>query len=335
MKKSITHYWQNLNPVSIILLPVSLVFCSLVKLRRFAYAHHWLTISYFKLPVIVVGNIYVGGSGKTPLVIWLADQLKRHGFKPAIVSRGYSASAKGTWPREVILNGAVTQYGDEPYLIKKQTQCPVIIDPLRSRAVHKIQQDYDCDVIISDDGLQHYAMSRYIEINITDSKKQYGNHLCLPAGPLREPRSRLSQVDYIIYNQTTGQCHQAVLAANEFLMRYDFELLFALDEKTPIRLETFKQHTVHAIAGIGDPERFFDLLKRQGLEVIKHAFSDHHIYEEHELVFSDPYPVIMTEKDAVKCAQFKLTNCWYLPIKARINGTLIEKIITKLRDYHG
>lgn len=334
--KSITHYWHSLNPVSVILIPVSLIFCCLVKLRRFAYQQHWLAINRFSLPVIVVGNIYVGGNGKTPFVIWLAEQLKHQGLKPAIVSRGYGASREGgNWPREVILNGDITRYGDEPYLLKQQTGCPVIIDPDRSRAIKKIQQEYEADLIISDDGLQHYAMSRFIEINITDAKRLYGNRLCLPAGPLREACSRLQQVDYIVYNQAAGQFSQEAEKDKEYLMSYDFDVLQSLDGKKSVRLEEFMGQTVHAVAGIGDPSRFFSLLSDRGIELIEHAFADHYFYAKKDLVFSDSYPVIMTEKDAVKCTRLTLDNAWFLPIKARVEGRLSENIMKKLRNYHG
>jgi tetraacyldisaccharide 4'-kinase len=318
-----------------ILLPVSLLFCLLVKLRHFAYQQHWLTTNHFNLPVIVVGNIYVGGNGKTPFVIWLAEQLKRQGIKPAIVSRGYGASREGAWPREVLLDGDISRYGDEPYLIKKQTGCPVMIDPVRSRAIQKILQNYNCEVIISDDGLQHYAMSRFIEINITDSKRQYGNRFCLPAGPLREPCSRLQQVDYIVYNRNQETFTQDIEKDNEYLMSYDFDLLYSLDGKKSVKLEKFKDQMVHAVAGIGDPPRFFSLLSDQGIGIIEHSFADHFFYTEKDLVFSDSYPVIMTEKDAVKCTRFNLDNCWYLPIRAQIEGPLSENIVKKLRNYHG
>ena len=206
--KDITAYWQTINIVSIILAPLSLFFCLLVFIRRQGYRLKFFKSTAFNIPVIVVGNIYIGGNGKTPFVIWLVKQLKKAGYKPAIVSRGYGATGEKKsgigWPRLVNSQDEQSLFGDEPLIIHQSTHCPVVIDPQRTRAVHKIVSETDCDVVISDDGLQHYAMSRFIEINISDAKRLYGNKLCLPAGPLREPVSRLKSVDFIVFNISRG-----------------------------------------------------------------------------------------------------------------------------------
>lgn len=351
--KSITHYWQNLNYVSLTLAPFSLLFCFLVTLRRFFYRVGLFKTSLSPLPVIVVGNIYIGGNGKTPFVIWLAEQLKEAGYKPGIVSRGYGASADGSsptegssWPRRVDLQQDVQLFGDEPFLIHQSTHCPVVVDPDRSRAVDKLAGDTDCDVIISDDGLQHYAMSRFIEINITDAGRLYGNGLCLPAGPLRERKSRLKSVDYIVYNVSRAQLNfpeqlkktMQQTDDKEFFMEYDFLTLKALSGQTgrSMTLSDFKNKTVHAVAGIGDPGQFFKLLRRYGIKVIEHPFADHYQYQQEDFVFDDSYPIIMTEKDAVKCHSFLLTelsDSWCLPIKARVDNALINKITQQLGAY--
>ena len=348
--KKISNYWQTINPVSIALAPLSLLFCTLVFVRRFLYRMGLIQSYNSRLPVIVAGNIYIGGNGKTPFVIWLAKQLKKAGYKPGIVSRGYGARDHKNdpgWPRQVSLQQDWQLFGDEPMLIYQSTHCPVIIDPIRSRAVKKVEQDTDCDVIISDDGLQHYAMSRLIEINITDAGRLYGNGLCLPAGPLRESQGRLKSVDYLIYNisqqDLTANSKEAnrQYNDNEFTMDYEFNELLPLSRKQSdilsdasnqaMTLNDLKGKIVHAVAGIGEPDNFFRLLKQQGLILIEHPFSDHYQYQQEDLVFNDAYPIIMTEKDAVKCHSFQLNDCWYLPIQAKIDDALLQSVVRKLK----
>ena len=339
--KSITHYWQSINFVSMILAPVSFLFCLIVFFRRLFYRIGLFQSVSENIPVIVVGNIYIGGNGKTPFVIWLVEQLKSAGYKPAVVSRGYgSLNEKETdvsWPRRVSLDQNVRLFGDEPFIIHQSTQCPVMVDPDRKRAVKKISQDTDCDVIISDDGLQHYAMSRFIEINITDAKRLYGNGLCLPAGPLRESVVRLNSVDYIVYNISRGSSQKIVNKYPEKTFFMDYELLSmkSLSGQTEqvMTVKDFKGKIVHAVAGIGDPEQFFTLLKNYGLVVIEHAFSDHYHYKKEDLIFDELHPIIMTEKDAVKCRSFSLSDTWYLPIKAKIDNALLTKIVNQLKTY--
>lgn len=344
--KSIHHYWQTLNFVSVVLAPISAVFCLLVAIRRTLYQIGLLKSISSQLPIIVVGNIYIGGNGKTPFVIWLAEQLKSKGYRPGIVSRGYGALSEQqsghSWPRQVDLNQNHQLYGDEPLLIHQATQCPVVIDPVRNRAVKKLQQDTNCNVIISDDGLQHYAMSRFIEINITDAQRLYGNNLCLPAGPLREARGRLKTVDYIVYNVSRNK--ETNLddsdSKKHFTMDYKVQSLIPLvmnsnkaDDGQTMTLEQFQGKIVHAVAGIGEPDNFFNLLKQSGLTVIEHSFADHHQYQLKDFCFETSHPIIMTEKDAVKCRDFDLPRCWYLPIKAEIDNKLSELLIRRLKTF--
>ena len=348
--KSITHYWQSINFVSLILAPLSFFFCFLVSIRRFFYRIGVFKSTSSQLPVIVVGNIYIGGNGKTPFVVWLVEQLKDAGYKPGVVSRGYGAQESGAqesgakdlaWPRRVDLHQDVQLFGDEPFLIHQSTQCPVYIDPIRPRAIEQISLDTDCDVIISDDGLQHYAMSRYIEINITDAKRLYGNGLCLPAGPLREKESRLRSVDYIIYNISRYNLKKMMQQYENKSFTMDFEAsivkpVFSGGGQS-MTLSDFKGKIVHAVAGIGDPEQFFRFLESHGLNVITHPFADHYQYKQKDLLFNEPYPIIMTEKDAVKYQSFSsdssISELWYLPIKARVDNKLINKIITQLKSF--
>ncbi|MCU7836024.1 MAG: tetraacyldisaccharide 4'-kinase [gamma proteobacterium symbiont of Taylorina sp.] len=338
MNSFFSHNWQTINIISLILSPLSLIFCVLVSIRRLFYRTGLLNSYTSSLPVIVVGNIYIGGSGKTPFVIWLVKQLKMAGFKPGIVSRGYGAlndkKSNCPFPRLVNQQQNPQLFADEPLLIHQQTHCPVIIDPVRNHALQKIEQDTDCDIIISDDGLQHYAMSRDIEINITDARRLYGNGLCLPAGPLREGRRRLKSIDYLVYN-TSQQKKLNVDSAyvdNEYSMSYIVNPLQPLsgDENVQMTMADLKGKKVHAVAGIGDPGNFFMLLKNYGLIIIEHPFDDHYQYKKEDLIFADSYPVIMTEKDAVKCRFFNLSNSWFLPIEAKVDNALIESIIKRL-----
>lgn len=338
----ITHYWQTINIVSILLSPLSLIVCFLIYIRRWMY-HFGLLRSYkASIPIIVVGNIYIGGNGKTPFVIWLVNQLKSAGYKPGIVSRGYGAvnddSLNMPFPRQVSLQQNHQLFSDEPLLIFQNTDCPVFIDPIRTRAVKKLEQTTDCDIIVSDDGLQHYAMQRDIEINISDARRLYGNGLCLPAGPLREGRQRLSSVDYHVFNISQFKSFNKADFDNEYEFFMDYALntlvpIFASQSDT-IKLENFHGKTVHAVAGIGEPDNFFRLLKNYGLTIIEHPFADHYQYQADDLIFTESYPIIMTEKDAVKCQSLALNEnkneYWFLPIQARLDDGLIDSIINKL-----
>lgn len=333
--KPVTAYWQKLNIVSIALAPVSFFYCALIYLRRRLYALGLLPVYRSSLPVIIVGNIYIGGNGKTPLVIELVCQLQKLGYRPGVVSRGYGAqgdTVSAPFPRRVSGND-VRLFGDEPVVIHQATGCPVFIDPERSRAVQAIEQLTDCNVIISDDGLQHYAMSRDIEINVIDARRLFGNGLCLPAGPLREPRSRLKSVDYLVYNISRGKLQSTVLATNAYTMTYKLAALKSVaDAQLTMTLDDFKGKIVHAVAAIGDPDAFFVQLKQHGLQIIEHPFPDHHQFEQSELKFSDKLPVIMTQKDAVKCQSFALKNAWYLPVQAGIEAQFFNRIHQQLQS---
>ncbi len=343
--KPVSAYWHGFNFVSIALSPFSLVYCVLVFLRRQLYRSGLLSVYRSRSPLIVVGNIYIGGNGKTPLVIELSRQLQALGYRPGIVSRGYGAqrdSSKTPFPRQVQDNN-VLLYGDEPVVIYQATGCPVFIDPVRSRAVQAIEQKTDCNVIISDDGLQHYAMQRDIEINVSDARRLYGNGLCLPAGPLREPVSRLKSVDYIVYNISRGKLKQPLnlpaKSAHVYTMDYKIGQLHSVgaendgtQSQTGMTLNDFKGKIVHAVAAIGDPDAFFRQLKRYGLELIEHPYPDHAPFTEQMLNFKDQKPIIMTQKDAVKCHFFKLENAWYLPVQADIDKHFFDCINQQLQS---
>jgi len=322
--KWLSDSWYRLHPVRWLLLPLSLLYRLIVVARRTAYQRDWLTRHKMRVPVIVVGNISVGGTGKTPFVLWLCDQLKQAGFKPGIISRGYGGKAKH-YPLDVTGQTTTSEAGDEPVLIARRSGCPVVVDPDRSRAAVHLLSRQACDVIISDDGLQHYALERDIEICLVDSQRRFGNKLCLPAGPLREPVSRLQSVDFVVYNgDAASQRYQMQLEASHWLNLADPE------QRLP--LNAFHKQEVHAVAGIGHPQRFFDLLCQQHLIVHPHAFEDHHAFQAADLSFNDELPVLMTEKDAVKCQAFAQPHHWYLPVTACIDDSLAQAIVNKLKD---
>ena len=316
--------WHEKNGLSLFLRPFSWLYCFITIVRRMAYRLRFLRSEKLPVPVIVVGNLTVGGTGKTPLVIYLAELLKSAGYQPGIVSRGYKGKAR-SWPQQVRPDSDPVIVGDEAVLISRRTQCPMAVGPERVAAAKALLQYHDCDIIISDDGLQHYALQRNIEIAVIDGIRRFGNGYCLPAGPLREPLNRLQTVDLMLTNGTA--------ADNEIAIRYEYDDLLPLHDNTvKQQLKEFKGQTVHAIAGIGHPQRFFYLLREQGLKVIEHSFPDHYYYYESEIEFDDEYPVIMTEKDAVKCFRFTKKNMWYLPISLKINDVFDSELIKLLKS---
>ena len=306
---SIEAHWQRLGPVAVLLYPFSLLFWLASKLRRSAYQLGIFKTHHFKAPVLVVGNITVGGSGKTPLVIWLADFLRDRGLRPGLVARGYRGKAS-TWPQQVRPDSDPAAVGDEAVLMAQRTGCPVCVGPNRSVAVRALLEHTDCDVVISDDGMQHYAMARDLEIAVVDGQRRFGNGLLLPAGPLREPVARLKQVALVISNGMANP--------GEFAMTMSSPKLYRLNnEKSFEDISRFKGSRVHAIAGIGNPQRFFDLLGQHGLVVEAHPFPDHYAYTAKDFVFADELPVLMTEKDAVKCKRIFYGDAWVVRVEAQ------------------
>lgn len=309
--------------------PLSWLYAAIVTTRRHCYQAGLLKQTQFPVPVIVVGNVTLGGTGKTPIVIWLARYLKSKGFKPGIVSRGYGSQAR-LYPLRLTPNADPTYVGDEPYLIYQRTQCPTVVDPNRVQAVQTLLQNDPVDLIIADDGLQHYALGRTVEIAVIDGERRLGNGYCLPAGPLREPKSRLQQVDMVV-------CHGNEPELNEWQMQLQpQDLLQPIGDGEPTPLSRFVGKQVHAVAGIGNPDRFFKSLRQAGLEVIPHVFPDHHRYTENDLQFQEKLPMIMTEKDAVKCHHFQFRQAWYLPVDAVLPEAFgehcLELIITRSHE---
>ncbi len=307
--KTIDHYWSSINPVSILLLPVTAIFCSLSYLRRSLYYLNIFKRYRSPVPVIVVGNISVGGTGKTPLIIELVRQLQHKGYTPAVISRGYGGESE-EWPLRVGPATSAGLCGDEPALIFMKTGCPVVVGPDRRQDIECLLKDTQCDIILSDDGMQHYALQRNGEIAVVDAQRMFGNRLCLPSGPLREPVSRLKQVDLVLYNGLDNDCG--------FVMQAQALQPVSDLHASQTELSKFKGQTVHAIAGIGNPNRFFGMLEASGLNVIPHAYADHHKYSEKDVLFDDDLAVLMTDKDAVKCREFSLHNTWSVGVDVQL-----------------
>ena len=318
------------NPISFLLLPLSAVYWILQRFHRFLYAVGLLRTYRLEVPVIVVGNVTVGGTGKTPLVAWLCAYLESKGYHPGVVSRGY----KGKNPEPVRVNpGADPEiYGDEPVLLATKTGKPVYTSTNRVEAAKKLLEENRCNVIISDDGLQHYRIHRDIEIAIIDGRRRFGNGFLLPAGPLREGKKRLLKVDRVL-------CRGGQPQAGEVSYNYSSEGLHNLKtgerSTTGQLLERLPGSQVHAVAGIGNPDQFFDQLVGAGFNVLRHPFADHHLFKVQELHFSDGIPIIMTEKDAVKCRKLvDQLDCeaWYLAIEAQLPESFGYDIVKKLGE---
>ncbi len=325
--KKIQKSWYKKSGLTAFLQPLSWLFCLLVQIRRILYRIKVLRTVRLDVPVIIVGNLTVGGTGKTPMVIELANLLKKYGYRPGVISRGYGGKAR-TWPQQVRWDGDPTMVGDEAILIARRTRCPMAVGPDRVASAQALLKYTDCNVIISDDGLQHYALGRDIEIAVIDGTRRYGNGKCLPAGPLREPLKRLDQVNFKITNGVAGP--------DEFAMTYKAEKLCRADDpEVTLDISSLKNQTVHAIAGIGNPQRFFDNLKLSGLDIIEHAFPDHYPFKKSDLDFGEIQPIVITEKDAVKCQRFYLHNVWYQPIKAILDNQFTEQLLVMLERING
>lgn len=317
---SLDRYWYSRNAMSLALWPLSQLFGVITALRRWCYRLGLLRTHRFDVPVIVVGNISVGGTGKTPLVIWLARYLREQGFKPGIVSRGYGGKA-ANWPQQVRPDSDPVVVGDEPVLLARRTGCPLTVGPDRPAAVRALLAHRDCDIVISDDGLQHYALGRSLEIVVLDGERGIGNGWLLPAGPLRERPARLAQVDLVIANGGAED-------VSGFRMQLAQPQVASLsDAETVQPLVDWRGRRVHAVAGIGYPERFFRMLEGVGLQIERHHFPDHHAFIAGDLVFADDAPVLMTEKDAVKCSRLpKRERYWAVRVEAQPDAGFVEKL---------
>lgn len=321
--KGLEYYWYRRGLVAYSLWPLAVLFCTVVRLRRLIYGALNRFRRTLPVPVVVVGNISVGGTGKTPMVVWLANQLKNHGLRPGIISRGYGGRT-GRQPLAVDGDSDPAEAGDEPVLIARRTGCPVYVAPNRLKAAHALLKERPCDVLIADDGLQHYRLPRDLEVVMVDARRRFGNGFCLPAGPLREPVSRLARADFVVVN---GRARPGEIA-----MGLSGTVAVNLADTTVAQpLAAFRHQTVHAVAGIGHPDRFFDTLRAHGLQVEGHAFPDHHAFQPGDLAFGDDLPVLMTEKDAVKCQAFATPRTWAVPVSAVPDTRFAAEIINRIR----
>lgn len=316
MSESIVKTWYSPRGwLAYLLSPLALLYCSIVILRRRLYRLGIFSSTKLAVPVVIVGNVTVGGTGKSPLVIRLADMLQGMGATVGIVSRGYGGKSE-QWPRPVNAASDPLQVGDEPVMLAQRTCCPLFVGPDRVAAAQALLQQNEVDILLSDDGLQHYRMQRDYEIVVIDGQRQFGNRMCLPAGPLREPRARLDSVDLLLVQQRRRDMWLEITGVVN---------VYNPEQRTT--LSELKNQPVHAVAGIGNPERFFATLSENDM-LLKStsAFDDHHQFSASDFSFSDGCPVLMTEKDAVKCKLFAKEDWWYIEVKLRLNRDIKAKI---------
>ncbi len=306
------------------LVPFSYLFSSITFIRK----HFYLFLNRFRakppVPIIIIGNLTVGGTGKTPLVLHVAKLLHRQGYKPGILCSGYRGSAKQ--PTRVSVESDPSVVGDEPLLLALQSNCPVYAYRKRRQSLKALLDNEDVNIVICDDGLQHYALPRDIEIVVVDGIRRFGNGYCLPAGPLREPARRLQSVDLVMVRDgenTPGEEH----------MHYRLAGLYHPHTKSIERsFSLLKGKKMHAIAGIGDPERFFATLRAEELQILEHPYPDHHPFQADEVCFEDGLSVIMTEKDFVKCRSFVDERHWVVRIQTDVSESFDRKLMKLVKE---
>ena len=315
-------WYRRGHPLSLLLLPLSWVFCALVRARRWAYRRGWLASHRVPVPVIVIGNLTVGGTGKTPLAIWLAQLLRRHGRRPGIVTRGYGGRAS-KWPQRVSPTSDPFAVGDEALVLARRTAVPVAAGPDRVAAARLLVADGGCDMIVSDDGLQHYGLQRDLEILVIDGQRDFGNGRCLPAGPLREPTARRREADLTV-------CHGEGCTEGVTMWLVPRRLVKLRDPGVTRELASLRRQRVAAVAGIGNPGRFFAMLREQGLYLEERPHPDHYRFSAEDVAGWPPGPVIMTEKDAVKCEAFAGPDHWYLPVEVAMDAGVEQRLLELL-----
>jgi len=328
---ALEYFWYRIRPAHLLLIPLSLLFAAATALRRVLYQAGILHTDPLPVPLIVVGNITVGGTGKTPCVLWLVDRLVERGYRPAIVTRGYGGSEN---LQEVRPDSFPATAGDEAILLARRSGVPVVAGRDRAQAARSALASHpDCNVLVSDDGLQHYRLARAIEIAVVDGQRRFGNGWLLPAGPLREPVRRLRCVDAVL---VSGDTVLPTVRTPQFLIKLTGEVFRnLLNPQVSTSPAGLGRRTVHAVAGIGNPQRFFSHLQRMGLNFRAHPFPDHFRFGPDDLAFAGDDIVLMTEKDAVKCEAFARDTWWYLPVEAVIEPALDEFVVGKLRALRG
>ena len=325
--------WYGRSPCRWLLWPLGVCYRWIAGLRRLMYRWRIRPVTELSVPVVVVGNLTVGGTGKTPLVIWLAEELRQRGFSVGIVSRGYRGRA-GTWPQAVHRDSDPARVGDEAVLLARTANCPVSVGPNRVKAAQALLDREQVDVLLADDGLQHLALGRIMEIVVVDGVRGLGNGMCLPAGPLREGRDRLAKAGAVVVNggnwlpdEDIGENFRAEPSVQ------DVRQLTGIALKS---LESFRGMPVHAVAAIGHPQRFFRMLTAAGLQVIEHPLPDHAYIDAADLRFDDLAPVLVTEKDAVKCEGIAHDDVWYVPIKLSFrpdaSAGLMDRVLKRIEE---
>ncbi|MEM7082737.1 MAG: tetraacyldisaccharide 4'-kinase [Pseudomonadota bacterium] len=308
--------WYNNAPSGHLLRPLSWLYGFIIRLRRRVY--RWSMKSRYRagVPVVVVGNLTVGGAGKTPFVVWLVKQCQRQGIQPGVATRGYGA--RDETPRLLAAGDNATSAGDEAMLLSRAVAAPIALAPRRADAV-AILEAQGVELVVCDDGLQHYGLDRDLEICIVDVERRFGNKRLLPAGPLREPLSRLDEVDEVVWHRQSLQDGEGMALGNPRLRH-----LLTGDH---VSLDALPSQRVHAVAGIGHPERFFSSLESHGLDVVSHPFADHYAFTPDSLTFGDDLPILMTEKDAVKCAAFADSRMYSVMVDTLVSESLSTSIM--------
>ncbi|WP_299805988.1 tetraacyldisaccharide 4'-kinase [uncultured Shewanella sp.] len=323
MQSWVNKLWYQGHPLRFALWPLSILFGAITWLRRQLFTLGIKKATKLPVPVIIVGNITVGGSGKTPTVIYLIELLRTHGFKPGVISRGYGVEIEGV--RVVLPEDAPSSVGDEPAMIVSRTGVPMVVGAKRVDAANKLLTEFDVDIIISDDGLQHYQLARDIELIILDGERRLGNGMLLPAGPLREASWRLKSVDQVIVNG--GEAKSA-----EQQMQLEPTKWLPVSPVHKGSLPPSHSQPLVAMAGIGNPQRFFDTLTEQGYQIeLTQAFDDHSTYSDSTLnELANGRLLVMTEKDAVKCRDFAKDNWWYLAVDAKLSASFDQQLLAKI-----
>ncbi|CAP51414.1 tetraacyldisaccharide 4'-kinase [Xanthomonas campestris pv. campestris] len=331
-------YWYDNTPIPLPARMLAPVYGAVTAVRRSLYRRGWLKRHGVPVPVVVIGNVTAGGTGKTPLTITLVSRLQQAGWTPGVASRGYGRDDAGT-ARWVDADTPVALGGDEPVLIAWKTGARVRVDTDRLAAARALVEA-GCDIIVCDDGLQHYRLARDVEIEVVDGQRRYGNGRMLPAGPLREPAARARECDFRVVN--LGQGSDAVIPAvatpvadtdagfGEWQMRLSIDSVQPMDGKRARPLASLAGQRVHAVAGIAHPERFFAMLRARGIGVVPHAFPDHHVYRAQDFSFGSRLPVLMTEKDAVKCRPFADEWLYSVPLKAELPAAFWVSLLDRL-----
>jgi tetraacyldisaccharide 4'-kinase len=328
MEQRLTTLWYRESAGFSMLAPLGWLYGLVMALRRLAYARGLLKTQRAAKPVIVVGNLTVGGTGKTPLVAWLAQRLALTGLRVGIVSRGYGRA--GSAPQSVHAETSWREVGDEPMLLASLTGCDVVVARDRFAGAQELVA-LGVDVIIADDGLQHLRLARDCEIVVIDGARGFGNGRMLPAGPLREPASRVRSASLVVVNGTPE--HASLRGGVEGSLQmalFGGEALRVDGLAMPEPLEHFRGRRVHAVAGIGHPQRFFRDLRARGLDIVEHAFPDHHPFTVADLTFGDDLPVLMTQKDAVRCREIQDARLWYVPVVARFSEPQARELLDRV-----